>query len=229
MSLLVVCRKRIAIRPRSVFPIGLIALSVFLVHVLLPTGGQDQQGFEGHISPSAGGALEMAGERCDTVTRSGLEKGTALALTIILLWTASMLLFRSARPGEIVAGLASIVPTSYRKGSPAASLIALIGTSLIVFPLCLETLSAARAASRRRGGALSLRRPGPSLRNLSTFAGFALRRLYLGSDDILGRLSTRGYPGPDGWAKANRAKPYKASQIFLFAIATAGTAAFLTL
>lgn len=68
-----------------------------------------------------------------------------------------------------------------------------------------------------------MKSPGQSQRNLENLASFALKRLYLASEDIQGRLASKGYSGPEVWLKRGSAGPLGALQILAFVVATALT------
>jgi len=192
-------------RPHALIALTLVAGSVFVLHCFFPWDGS---GFV-QFSPL------------------GCQKGARLALTIISLWAAATLLFGSARPRELTRAIGWFLPLARRPGSFSHSLISLVSNGLLIFPACRSSLAAARTAARARGASFCLRSPGRSRRNIEEVMGFALRRLYVRSDEILSQLASRGYSGLEAWLQKGNATPISASQILLFAAVTTITVAAL--
>ena len=204
-SLLILFRRVCLRRAHALIALLFVAGAVFVLHCFFSPDGASL----GHFS-----AL-------------GCQRGAGLALTIISLWAAATLLFGSARPRELARAIGCFLPLAKRKGSFSHSFISLVLTGLLVFPICRNRLVAARTAARARGGWLCVSSAARSRYNLEKVMGFALRRLYLASDDITGHLAAKGYSGPEARPDKSAAPPISASQILLFAAATALTVAML--
>ena len=204
-ALLILFRRTCLRRPHALLALLLVAGSVFALHCF----------------------VAMDGSSFGQFSAIGCQRGTRLALTIISLWAAAALLFGSAKPQELTRAIGCCLPFASRPGSLSHSFVSLVSTGLLIFPTCKTSLAATRTAARARGGSFGLKSPRQSRRNLEKLAGFAFKRLYLASDDILGRLASKGYSGPEVWLKGGAATPIRASQILLFAAVTAVTVAVL--
>ncbi len=204
-SFLILFRRTRPRRPHALLALLFVAGSVFALHCFFAVDGSSYGQF----------------------STIGCERGARLALTIISLWAAATLLFGSAKPQELTHAIGCFLPFATRPGSFSHSFVSLVSTGLLVFPVCKNKLGAARTAARARGGSFGLKSVGQSRRILEKLVRFALKRLYLASDDILGRLASKGYSGPEVWLKGGNAKPITASQVLLFGAVAALTVAIL--
>jgi len=204
-SFLILFRRTCLRRPHALLSLLFVAGSVFALHCFFAMDGSSYGQF----------------------SAIGCQRGARLALTIVSLWAAAALLFSSAKPLELTRAIGCILPYASRPGSFSHSFVSLVSMGLLIFPTCKTSLAAARTAEKARGGSLGLKSPGQSRRNLEKLTGFALRRLYLASDDIHGRLASKGYSGPKVRLKRGATAPIRASDILLFAAATTLTVAIL--
>lgn len=198
---IVACRKRCLRRWYSLVPVSVVAGSVFLLHCLLP--------------------VDQASDH------DGCALGARLALTILSIWAGATLLFGGVRPRELVTALGSFLPLSRSRGSFTNSLVSMLSTGLLILPVCTNSLRSARTAMKARGGSLRFGASTCGRQNVGRLMAFALRRLYLASDEIVGRLSVRGYSGAGSLA-AHRAAPIGIKQVLSF-IGAAGLTVGLVL
>ena len=205
LSLLALLRKESSRRPYSLIAVLIVASTIFALHSFFALDEADY----GQFSPQ------------------GCQRGARLALTVLSLWAGAKLLFSSARPCDLARAIGAVLPFARRRGSFPHSLISLVSSGLLVLPVCKNELIAARIAARARAGRFVLGSHRMARRNLSRVVGFALRRLWAGSDEVSGLLATRGYSGPEAWLNEHR--PPSAGQLALFLIAVGLTVAILVI
>ncbi|RLC45521.1 MAG: hypothetical protein DRH70_07345 [Candidatus Coatesbacteria bacterium] len=205
LLLLALFKKQSLQRPYSLIAVLVIASTIFILHSFFATG----ESRYGRFSPQ------------------GCQRGARLALIVVSLWAGARLLFSSARPRDLACAIGAILPFAKRHGSFSHGLISVISGGLLVLPACKHELVAARIAARARAGSFGRWSHGMTWRNLARLVGFALKRLWLSSDELSGKLASRGYDGPERWLKSRR--PPSAAQLALFLLATGLTVAILVI
>jgi len=163
--------------------------SVLLAHCFSPAGSTT-----GSLSVAAS-VQDRAGSQANSVSvgLGGCRKGTVLALGIVSIYALTMLLLRSSGPHQVVSALRWLLPLANRRGSPTQSLVSIMGMGLLILPALSASLASAKTAMSVRGGRIAGLSFRQGLSNLVVLSRFAVRRLYIPSADILGRLSVRGY------------------------------------
>jgi len=205
LSLFALLRKESSRRPHSLIAVLIVASTIFVLHSFFAIGETNY----GQFSPQ------------------GCQRGARLALTVLSLWAGAKLLFSSARPCDLARAIGAVLPFARRRGSFSHSLISVVSSGLLVLPVCKNELIAARMAARARAGRFGLGSHHKARRNLARVVGFALKRLWVGSDEVSGWLATRGYRGPEKWLNERR-RP-SAGQLALFLVATGLTVAILVI